>query len=68
MSETPEQAAARLGVPLIPRLPEFNPVQIVAICGECGHHLKQSETFVCNRRNCPCGSCRFQPRPPFHSI
>lgn len=58
-SETPEEKAKRLGVPLIPAptLPkapsEPNPVR--AVCGLCGLELRQTMGYSCPQSNCPSG-------------
>jgi hypothetical protein len=55
MSETPEEKAKRLGVPLIPKRPPVNPWDVTGVCGECGLELRRTMGFVCSKGNCPCG-------------
>jgi len=57
--ESIEDKARRIGVPIIPKLPERpekkpidnNPV--VAICGECGRNCHVIEWYYCSKQNCP---------------
>lgn len=57
--ETPAQKANRLGVPLIPKkappMPH-NPNPAIAVCGECGHEVRQTEWYSCPLGNCPFGN------------
>ncbi|NKI68937.1 hypothetical protein GN109_05850 [Collimonas pratensis] len=55
-----QEEADRIGVPLIGPLPPvrkqdhtFNPT--IAICGECGMHLKGVMGYVCVNGRCPTG-------------
>ena len=47
-------------IPIIPKLPEdYNPNPdpnpTVAVCGECGLHLKSVMGYVCSNVRCPTG-------------
>lgn len=61
MSETPEEKARRLGVPVIPRKPVVNiapiidPNRVMSVCGECGLELRMVMGYVCSKSNCPTG-------------
>ena len=66
MSESIEEKARRMGVPVIPRRrppptapyphPQGGPV---AICGECGLELHRTMGYCCPHANCPCGLGHF---------
>lgn len=55
---TPEETAKQLGVPLIPKLPDFQPAPgpnpIIAVCGECGIQIMQVMGYYCTNSKCPC--------------
>lgn len=53
--ETPEEKAARLGVPLIPKLkfPRADSNPTISVCGECGIEIKKAMMFACGNPNCP---------------
>jgi hypothetical protein len=62
MTETPEEKARRLGVPLIPKVTRvfqiapISPNQVVSVCGECGLEMRQVMGYVCSRgADCPTG-------------
>lgn len=52
-----KEKADKLGVPLIPRLPESqrqsDPNPVVAICGECGREVRRVEGYSCPFSACP---------------
>lgn len=56
-----EEEAKKLGVPVIPKLPEkidyspCDPNPVIAICGECGLHLHQVMGYCCPHARCPTG-------------
>jgi len=58
-TETPEEKAKRLGVPLIPKI--TNPWKLpgdtgtISVCGECGLELQRTMGYCCSRANCPTG-------------
>lgn len=59
-SETPEEIAKRIGVPLIPKIdpkpgryPGIN--DVVGVCGQCGLQIHSVMGYVCNHTNCPTG-------------
>lgn len=54
-NETPEEYAKRIGVPVIPKKikPKFEPIHIIAVCGECGHGVTSTSSFYCSNRDCP---------------
>lgn len=56
-NETPQEKARRIGVPVIPKLPEnqpnYDPNPIVAICGECNREVRQLEGYYCGNPRCP---------------
>lgn len=56
-----QDEADRIGVPVIPALPEdqraYDPNPVVAICGACGRKVHQVESYSCGKGNCP-----IQPR------
>lgn len=56
---TPEEKAKKLGVKLIPKIPEeqrkqLDPNPPVGVCGECGITLHKVMHYVCNKAECPC--------------
>lgn len=53
MSETPEQRARRLGVPLVPARTQPRPDGVVGVCGACGRTLHAVEGYYCPRTDCP---------------
>ncbi len=61
MSETPEEKARRIGVPLIPKRQEpwekypFNTNPVISVCGQCGLELHRVMGYCCRRANCPTG-------------
>jgi hypothetical protein len=60
MSDSIDERAKRLGVPVVPKLPmqkPYDPNPVVAICGECGRDIHMMEGYCCGRNNCP-----VQPR------
>jgi hypothetical protein len=59
-SETPEEKAHRLGVPVIPKLPRpLHPPsdsnRVVGVCGKCGLCLRECMWYCCRRAGCPTG-------------
>lgn len=56
-NETPQEKARRIGVPVIPKLPEsqpsIEPNPVVAICGECNREVRQIEGYCCGNPRCP---------------
>jgi len=56
-TETPEEKARRLGVPLIPRIIpiQTDPNPVVSVCGQCGLELRTVMGYYCTRSNCPTG-------------
>lgn len=55
-SESPQEKARRLGVPVIPPrekqpTPDSNPV--VSVCGECGVEMRRIMHIACGRERCP---------------
>lgn len=57
-SETPEEKAERLDVPLIPErepsCPNNDSNPTVGVCGKCGMELKKVMGYVCPCHDCPC--------------
>jgi hypothetical protein len=54
-TETPEDKAKRIGVPVIPVNPHIptGPNPTVSVCGKCGMEIKQVMHYVCNIPDCP---------------
>jgi hypothetical protein len=62
ITETPEERARRIGVPLYPArkpLPVLNDNPIVGVCGACGIDIREIMHLACRREDCPLFNSRL---------